>query len=74
MSRFNASSFVVLLAIATSLTVTASASAATKGKKLTLDEAWALCKAEVDRTYIPEQHRDKYLAGGACMRRHGYRL
>jgi hypothetical protein len=74
MLQSNSSHFVILLAIAASLAVAGPASAASKGKKLTLEQAWALCKAQVDRDFTTEQHRDKYLAGGACMRRHGYRL
>ncbi len=74
MPKFRRSNIVALLTIAMSLAVAVPASAATKHKKLTLEQAWALCKAQVDREYTTEQHRDKYLAGGACMRRHGYRL
>jgi hypothetical protein len=47
--------------------------AATKGKKLTLDQAWAVCKAEIDRTIPKADHSARYSAGGACLMRHGYR-
>lgn len=37
-------------------------------------EAWRLCKAELDREHIPSvmTSNDRYLRGGACMRRYGY--
>jgi hypothetical protein len=48
--------------------------AAAKSKKLTLDQAWALCKAEIDRTIPKDAHGARYSAGGACLLRHGYRI
>ncbi len=37
-------------------------------------EAWRRCKAELDREHIPSvmTSNDRYLRGGACMRRYGY--
>ena len=48
--------------------------AVAKSKKLTLDQAWALCKAEIDRTIPKDAHGARYSAGGACLLRHGYRI
>jgi hypothetical protein len=48
--------------------------AVAKGKKLTLDQAWAVCKAELDRTIPKADHSARYSAGGACLLRHGYRI
>jgi hypothetical protein len=48
--------------------------AVAKSKKLTLEQAWAVCKAEIDRTIPKDQHSHRYSAGGACMLRHGYRI
>ena len=55
-----------------------SAAAQTKQmKKLTYDEAWATCKAEIAKNVSPNEGRDsaaRYAAGGACMKKYGYRL
>lgn len=48
--------------------------AVAKSKKVTLDQAWALCKAELDRTIPKADHSARYSAGGACLLRHGYRI
>jgi hypothetical protein len=48
--------------------------AAQKTKKLSYEQAWAKCKAEVDRTIPGEQQTVRASAGGSCMRSHGYRL
>jgi hypothetical protein len=48
--------------------------AVAKSKKLTLDQAWAVCKAELDRTIPKADHSARYSAGGACLLRHGYRI
>jgi len=50
------------------------ATAATKGKKLSLSQAWALCKAEIDRTIPRDNHSARYSAGGACLLKHGYSI
>jgi len=58
--------------LATSMTV----GAAFGAKKITYAEAWRLCKAELDnsRTYAGWVSNDRYLRGGACMHRYGYRF
>ena len=48
--------------------------AVAKSKKLTLEQAWALCKAELDRTIPKADHSARYSAGGACLLKHGYRI
>jgi hypothetical protein len=48
--------------------------AAAKSKKLSLEQAWALCKAEIDKTIPKADHSARYSAGGACLLRHGYRI
>ena len=52
----------------------ADAALAQKAKKLTYDQAWAKCKAEVDRTVPGDQQINRATAGGSCMRSYGYRL
>ena len=52
------------------------ASAATK-KKVTLEQAWKACKERVDKLYganTTEGDKDRYQAGAACMKEHGYNL
>jgi hypothetical protein len=65
------------LAVATLLAVGSPASAATKGaggKKLTYEQAWAFCKAQLDKRFGWDQHSQRYAAGGSCMLRFGYRI
>lgn len=65
-----------LLAIAIAVTWTSGASAAKREKTVSFERAWALCKAELDREKIPGPgiSNDRYIRGGACMARYGYRL
>jgi hypothetical protein len=72
-----------ILAILTSLLVGAAftaadnASAATKKKKVSFEQAWKLCKAELDRDKIPgtsAQSNERFIRGGACMKNYGYEL
>jgi hypothetical protein len=62
----------IILAAATVMAVSNPATAATKGKRLTLDQAWTLCKAQVDRSIPRDNHSARYAAGGACLLKHGY--
>jgi len=45
-------------------------------KKLTYDEAWAYCKARLDKEKVPTTttSNDRWLRGGACMKHFGYTL
>ena len=65
-----------LLAVAfvASLGFTDNASAA---KKLTYDQAWAACKAKMDKAGVPGtglQANERYIRGSNCMKRYGYRI
>jgi len=58
--------------VATSLVGNAAAFAA---KRVSYEEAWRLCKAELDREKIPgtlTSTNERYLRGGACMKRYGH--
>jgi hypothetical protein len=68
--------FAGLLGAVIAVTSVTEVSAAKKPKKVSYEEAWALCKAELDREKIPGPmtSNDRYLRGGACMARHGYRF
>jgi len=46
----------------------------TAGKKLTYEQAWAFCKAQLDKRFSWDQHSQRYAAGGSCMLRFGYRI
>ena len=50
--------------------------AATEHKTVSLEEAWKLCKQDVDKA-LPnnsEHQTQRYQRAGACMRKYGYRL
>ena len=53
---------------------TADASAATKKKKVTYEQAWKLCKEQLDKEKVPgtTTSNERYLRGGACMKMYGY--
>ena len=45
-----------------------------QSKKLSYEQAWAQCKTEVDRTVPGDQASARTSAGGACLKKYGYRL
>lgn len=55
----------------------AAASDAHAAKKLSYEQAWAQCKKEIGAN-VPGSDTttssSRYAAGGACMKRYGYRL
>jgi hypothetical protein len=64
-----------VLAFAVSLGLAGNASAAKK--KVTYDQAWALCKAELDKagaygTALAPNER--HTRGAGCMKKYGYRI
>ncbi|MFY9694310.1 MAG: hypothetical protein WBF24_02220 [Xanthobacteraceae bacterium] len=65
----------LIIGIAAASAVVDSASAAEK--KLTYEQAWAHCKAlmDKDKTYgTTLQGNERFLRGGACMKHFGYNL
>ncbi len=52
------------------------ASIASAAPKLSYAAAWRTCKAELDRERVPGPmvSNDRYIRGGACMARYGYRF
>ena len=66
----------VAFAVAAALGITADASAATKKKKVMYEQAWKLCKEQLDKEKIPgtDQANERYLRGGACMKKYGYKF
>lgn len=73
---YNTKMLVGLLATTIAVTLANGASAAKREKRVSFEQAWALCKAELDREKIPGPgiSNDRYIRGGACMARYGYRL
>ena len=65
---------IVTIAVVTALGFTADASAATKKKKVTYEQAWKLCKAQLDKEKIPgtQTSNERYMRGGTCMKNYGY--
>jgi hypothetical protein len=68
--------FIALLAVtfAAPLGFADNASAA---KKLTYDQAWAVCKAKMDKAGVYGtglQANERYTRGAGCMRKYGYRI
>lgn len=61
------------MAIAVPLAL-AGVSAAQAAKKLSYEQAWAKCKAQIDKTQFGEQQTNRATAGAGCMRQYGYRL
>lgn len=72
--------FVTLLAttVAAGFALIDNASAASKKKKVTFEQAWKLCKAELDDAKIPtttgSNMNERYIRGGSCMMKYGYKL
>ena len=62
------------LALSGLLIVACTGSTMAKSKKLTLEQAWAICKAEVDSKFTKAEHNARYAAGAGCMSRHGHRI
>jgi hypothetical protein len=66
---------IVALGVTAAFGFTADASAATKKKKVTYEQAWKLCKEQLDKDKVPgvgTQSNERYLRGGACMKNYGY--
>jgi hypothetical protein len=65
------------LVAAMSLLLAGPTLATAKGKKLTYDQAWAHCKALLDKEKTPgttTQANERMVRGGACMNHYGYKL
>jgi len=50
---------------------------AAKSKKLSYEQAWDVCKKEMDKMGIfgtSTQANERHTRGAACMKKHGYRI
>ena len=67
----------IAIACVTAISITGASSALAQSKKLTYEQAWAQCKKELDAGGLFAVNVDakaRSSAGGACMKKHGYRL
>jgi hypothetical protein len=51
--------------------------ASAKTKKLTYEQAWDVCKKEMDKMGIfgtSTQANERHTRGAACMKKHGYKI
>lgn len=75
MPKYLSRSGMVALSMGIALAVlgVSEASAQSK-KKMSYDQAFAECKSQVDRTVASDQPTARASAGGACMKKLGFRL
>ncbi|MBX9825398.1 MAG: hypothetical protein K2Y27_10430 [Xanthobacteraceae bacterium] len=76
MLKLNRQSLVIALPFAAAFTF-AAVSDALAQKKLSYEQAWATCKKEIGANVAgadTTSSSDRFAAGGACMRKYGYRL
>lgn len=68
-------SIALTVVFAASLGFAHNASAAKK--KVTYDQAWAICKAKMDKAGVPGtglQANERYIRGANCMKMYGYKI
>ena len=76
MLKLSRQSLVIALPLAAAFAVSA-ASDALAQKKLSYEQAWATCKKEIGANAPGQdttQSSTRFMAGGACMKKYGYRL
>ena len=73
MAKFNPRFATNALLLAAAFGVTGVSDALAQ-KKLSYDQAWAACKAQIDRTVPGDQQAARATAGAGCMQKYGYRL
>jgi hypothetical protein len=64
---------VIALSVAVPLALADTAFAAKKAQPLTFEQAWALCKVQVDKL-AADQQSQRYSRGAACMHHYGFRI
>jgi hypothetical protein len=51
--------------------------ASAKHKKVSYDQAWKICKEQMDKDKIPgtsTQSNERYTRGAGCMKKYGYKI
>jgi hypothetical protein len=64
-----AAAFVVAFGVADSVSA--------KHKKVSYDQAWKICKDQMDKDKIPGttgQSNERYTRGAGCMKKYGYKI
>lgn len=64
---------VALFAVALVASVVPAAAQQQKKEKITRQEAWSRCTAEV-ATIPSDQHGQRYARGAACMKKYGFKI
>ncbi|MFL4969627.1 MAG: hypothetical protein ACJ8DY_05605 [Xanthobacteraceae bacterium] len=75
MLKFNLLGLTLALSVTLPLALAGTASAQTRAKKLTYEQAWAECKK--DLAFLggdAATSAARYTRGAGCMKQHGYRL
>ena len=62
------------VAFLTALAFGSAPDALAQSQKVSYERAWALCKAQIDKTVFGEQQTVRATVGAGCMRKYGYRL
>jgi hypothetical protein len=73
MLKLNRQFLVLALPLAAAFAFVATSDAFAQ-KKLSHEQAWAACKAQIDRTMPGDQQTARASAGAGCMQKYGYRL
>jgi hypothetical protein len=73
MPRFNRQFLMITLPLAVAFGFAVPSDALAQ-KKPSYEQAWATCKAQIDRTIPGDQQTSRQSAGAGCMRKYGYRL
>jgi hypothetical protein len=73
MPKLNRQSLVIALPLAAAFAFAATSDALAQ-KKPSYEQAWATCKAQIDKTIPSDQQTSRASAGASCMRKYGYRL
>jgi hypothetical protein len=67
----------IAIACVAAISIASASNALAQSKKLTYEQAWAQCKKELDAAgtfAVNVDAKARSSAGGACMKKHGYRL
>ena len=74
MSRFSIFAATIVISGAMVMSPSEPASAATNTKKLTYDQAWAKCQAQINKAVPGDQASARHAWGSACMRKYGHKI
>lgn len=64
----------VIAAVGIAMSLAALAPAAAKEKKLTYEQAWAKCQANINKAVPGDQASARHSWGAACMKKYGHKI